>query len=93
MMSQELKDAVVAPILANIRTPGQCVGVELNAQQHRQGSPDRVSVCHAFRDTYALVAVLAGAPSFSRVSWERIQARRFKITDSPLWIPFLISTK
>jgi hypothetical protein len=90
-MNQELKDAVVAPILANIRTPASALVGSSTASSRISGR--RECVCHAFRDTYALVAGLAGAPGFSRVSLERIQARGFKITDSPLWIPCLISTK
>ena len=53
MLNQELKDQVVSRVLADVQTPGQYIGGELNSvvKDHREV---RGTVCLAFPDTYAL---------------------------------------
>ncbi len=53
MLNTRLKDFVVSRILANIQTPAQYVGGELNTVRKDHGSVVG-TVCLAFPDTYAL---------------------------------------
>ncbi|MBN1589372.1 MAG: TIGR03960 family B12-binding radical SAM protein [Pirellulales bacterium] len=53
MLSQSLKDQIIRQLMADIQTPGQYIGGELNAVARDHGSV-RGSLCLAFPDTYSI---------------------------------------
>jgi hypothetical protein len=93
-LNQELKGAVVSRIWPTIfEPPASTSGESSTATSRITGPRAAVYAWHFLTLSYFLLTGLAGKPGFSGVSLDLFQARGFKITDSPLWMPFLISTK